>query len=165
MLPIPGLADWPIAMGQRDAFLAWAAGFFDGEGCIRINVQHFPRMRNPSASLSMGITNTVAAPLLMLNTAYRGCYRTYRHHNPKHAKYAKWTISGQTAYRFAKDILPFARVKHDQIALGIAFYELPWRSPGQGHHRPRTPEQVQVDLEYASRISLAKRMPLGAVRT
>lgn len=143
-------------------FLAWAAGFFDGEGCVRIGVQYKPGKSTPAMILSASISNTDPRPVTILCKAFQGARRTLNtsSRRGKPCTSAVCSLTGARAYNFIRDILPYSVVKREQIILSMEFFDLPWRrcieSRGGGHHR--TPNEIVVDLDYARRISQMKHV-------
>lgn len=151
------MADWPVALGQRDAMIAWAAGFFDGEGCVRLQVQYMKRLKNPTIGLSVAVTNSDRRPIDLFQRAFPAGKRHIQRHwiNGRLTPYSEWFAWGKVAYEFCKVILPFSVVKRDQLELAIQFSELPWRPQSRGAKGwpiARTAEQVASDLDFAARV-------------
>ena len=102
----------------------WAAGFFDGEGCVTVSrrkrgnfIEHF---------IAVQVGQNDARPLSALRAKYggsqclsktpSGCYR--------------WRIHGLEAERFLQDIFPHTICKREQIRIVLEMRKLIGK-PGQ----------------------------------
>ena len=96
----------------------WAAGFFDGEGCVSVSrrkrgsfIEHF---------ISVQVGQNDERPLVALREKYggsqcfsktpSGCYR--------------WRIHGKEAEVFLTDILPYSLCKREQIRIVLEIRKL-----------------------------------------
>lgn len=110
-----------MATGLGDlSDVIWAAGFFDGEGCVSgsfgMNYQNDRR----ALALKVAIAQTVAAPLEIFQRLWGGTVRTKQSGNPRHKQQWMWCLSGTTAIPFLEDVLPYLRVKREVAELGLA---------------------------------------------
>ena len=97
--------------------LAYIAGFFDGEGCVRINKRLRERW-NPEYSLFLSIGQKDGFTLDWIKSLFGGnVYQTKRDNS------FTWTISNKKAYFFLKEIYPYSQYKKPQIELAIQFME------------------------------------------
>lgn len=83
---------------------AWAAGFFDGEGCIRVNK---PTKRN-LGNLCVSISNTDEAVIRWFQKKWPG-YCKPNIQSKKHKPAFTWVIASQRAISFLKYIQPFVK--------------------------------------------------------
>ena len=141
--------------------LAWAAGFFDGEGCVRINVYHHRDSKLPLMNLRVTVNNTDRRAIDKLHDLFPGSIQYIRPGSVKHRMQIRWDRHGNTrAYEFCKAILPFSVIKRDQLELAIAFVELPWRIHSRTSSRKhcRTDDEVVIDESYAKQLSALKKV-------
>ena len=92
---------------------AWAAGFFDGEGCIII-------AKRPKDNFALQLTTVQieVAPLYKLQRLWGGSV-----YPSKGKKLPCWTINGREAARFLQNIFPYLLVKAEQAKVGLEFAE------------------------------------------
>ncbi len=114
-------------MGQptgvpTEAIIAWAAGFFDGEGNVSIT---------PDGHLRASAAQVVAEPLFELHEVFGGTVRERAAPSERHRDQWIWGVSGAAALRFLQAIRPYLRVKGPQAALAIS--ALIHRPPRRGH--------------------------------
>jgi hypothetical protein len=122
--------------------IAYAAGFFDGEGCIIIRKSN--RVSgNISYSLGIQVAQVCQSPLLWLQSRW-GC-----HICPVNRPRPTWTWSpsSRAAARFLQDVLPFLIVKHDQAIIAIEF-----QSHKCNNGRRSDPRDRIRDSEYKRRL-------------
>lgn len=114
----------------------YAAGFFDGEGCVYI------RDCKPGLKLGVTIVQNDTRPLVIMQARWGG--------GISHKKEGGSVLSLHCtkAAAFLRDILPFLIVKKEVAQLGIAFQE---RRGSRGI--PLTPEQKEVD--YSTRVAIS----------
>jgi len=100
---------------------AWAAGFFDGEGCVHINpTLKYGRLSGYSFCVSVAQTRT--EPLMLLQELFGG-YLTERKTGITHKKRVwVWTLHGADCARFLEKVLPALRVKFIEAAIGLWFH-------------------------------------------
>jgi len=101
--------------------LEYMAGFFDGEGCIKIS-----REKNHSRftyRLRIGIGQKDRSILIRIKQAYGGivvaCYD--KRYNKT---YYEWDTSAQRAFQILKQIYPYLQLKKLQAKLAIEFQEI-----------------------------------------
>jgi len=112
--------------------LAWAAGFFDGEGCVTVAADGKPRrrLRRTSYRLHITVSNTKLAPLERFKTLFGGAVYQQRQNGEKaglavdsagrKASYF-WMIPGRAAQRVLASLLPYLCTRHEQAAAALAF--------------------------------------------
>lgn len=103
-----------------DVELAWAAGFFDGEGCIYLRTSK----REAGWQLLCNLTQTDRAPIEEFQHIVGGVgYISSRHASPKGNRRPCWCWQG--ASRNAGEVLvlllPYLRVKKAQAVAALEF--------------------------------------------
>lgn len=109
----------------KETDIAYAAGFFDGEGCISIG---------KNGSVDARIVNTSKKALLYLQSLFGGSI-TDRTQKANKTQYA-YSFYGDEAIEFLKVLKPFLIEKVPQVDTIIEYYELrkdikPIRIPGR----------------------------------
>lgn len=108
-------------MPSKDDY-KYLAGLFDGEGCVEARV-FVGRIGNTAMNLSLRITNTNPVVLYWLENEIGGSvYKNERVGQDRQSTY-EWVISGQESEDFAKKILPYSRMKSDQLVVFIELRE------------------------------------------
>lgn len=132
---------------------AYAAGFFDGEGCISITFHAGPAKKGGKTyhrerySLAVSMSQNDKRPLEWLISRFGGSIRFVRgKRSYDHSRYYErwnWVISTRAAMQFLLITRPFLIVKAEQADLAFAFADTMYgrSSPGQGI---RTPPAVQA---------------------
>ena len=103
---------------QRDQ-RAWAAGFFDGEGCV--GVYHNQGRYVLSVSVSQGRREPLEILLAMFGGSIQRDYRPGGYNGK--GTYS-WRISGNKAAKALKAMLPFLVVKLAQAEVALEFFEI-----------------------------------------
>jgi hypothetical protein len=111
---------------------AYAAGLFDGEGCVYVNVNKRSRHYAPTASI--GMSDRALPVLTAMAEAHGGKVRRFRPATKKWAAAYVWRVDGRTAANFLRLVLPHLEVKAEQARLAIRLQDiidaLPQRSAG-----------------------------------
>ena len=148
---------------QLSIELAYVAGFFDGEGCVRIQVEKREGTRKLQTSLVVSATNTEIAPIQFLAKRFPGykgkCVRIKGWLNANERIQYEWRMRGLAALHFCEAILPYSLIKKAQLEIAIEFYKQPWRSQRKtsgGGHKIRTDANVLEDLKLAQRMKELK---------
>ena len=110
---------------MKNTDIAYAAGFFDGEGCISIA---------KNGSVDVRIVNTSKAVLIKLQTLLGGSI-TDRSQKINKSQYA-YSLYGEEAIKFLKILKPYLIEKLPQANTVFEYYELrkdikPIRIPGK----------------------------------
>lgn len=105
---------------MTDTEAAWAAGLFDGEGCIMISSNNHRWYR---LTVKIGMCHKPA--LEKLNRLWPGRFRRKlpTHYSKKVAWY--WILESKNAAQFLKVICPYSVVKRDEIELALQFHNRP----------------------------------------
>ena len=91
-------------MAARIKDLAWAAGFFDGEGSITLTVSEGKYIR-----LEVACSQKVQLPLALFERMFGGSVYGY---TPKHGEICfVWKIYGAKGVEFLKELYPYMIVK------------------------------------------------------
>ena len=91
--------------------IAWAAGFFDGEGCVQAYE------RGAILETKLTVFNLDPRPLKRLRELFGGTIR------PDSRSGWWWSISGKDSEKFAKAILDHTSSKYDQLELYLELRE------------------------------------------
>lgn len=109
---------------KDEIFLAWAAGFFDGEGCVFVG----PRSNGKFHSLFTTVTQQDPTALHLLKQRFGGNVtpdRTATSNNYERKRGAvlvwRWKASSVEAHNFLKAIEPYCVVKAEQVRIAIEF--------------------------------------------
>lgn len=87
-----------------DEALAWAAGMFEGEGSIRINIA----TKRSTGSLMVDMVNTDPEVIAFYQTRWPGHMRWVAGSGNRRDFY-RWRIAATVAARFLNDIMPYLR--------------------------------------------------------
>jgi hypothetical protein len=100
--------------------LAYAAGFFDGEGCIGIW-----RMGNSSFTLVLNVTGTNQAAIMWWKMKFGG--RIVRvcnsHEDVRRADSWKWFCESKKAKEMLEALLPYLKLKKSEAEIGLEFQQ------------------------------------------
>ena len=97
-----------------DQLIAWAAGFFDGEGCVRVERIH-NSYRKPFYRLRVSLSQKKVEPLLAIKQAWGGTI--FRHKTGVH----ELILMSARAANFLSTVRPYLLVKGAVADHGIAF--------------------------------------------
>ena len=101
--------------------LAYAAGIFDGEGCIGIEKVNRPHRKNPEYKLRVIVVSTDRWLCEWLRFAFGGTVQERKSH-PTHTKDQwSWVAYCSTAAEFLRSVLPYMNLKRPQAELAIKF--------------------------------------------
>ena len=108
---------------------AWAAGIFDGEGCINISKQKpCNGMKNPSYVLRIQIAmchKKTVYKLLEIFPEGKVYAIERRKHHPNYKDQWRFAIQSHNCKNFLTKILPYSVTKLDQLNLGLEYLQLP----------------------------------------
>lgn len=130
------------------------AGFFDGEGCVRIQKQPNGRYA-PSYTLTVGVTNTDLSILEHLREAFGGVVADKRtmSNKPWWSKAWNWRLNGAAAAAFLRAIEPYAVVKAPEIRIGLEFVA----GVNPGNSRPISPAEMARREDHYQRLKAFKK--------
>jgi hypothetical protein len=145
------MESWPLVE------LAWAAGFFEGEGSITLRVnslaQKEGRKPRPIVTLECKVAQVDPEPLVKLARLFGGTVRLRARKNPKHNVISVWRITCREAAAFLTAILPYVvrpRVV-TRIALAVEFQ-------GQKRIVGRSPEVESYRLKQFDYHEMMRRL-------
>lgn len=127
---------------------AYSAGLFDGEGSVTYFVT-----KKGWASTTLYVANSVPAPILWLRDKFGGFVQALSPAKKHHLNCFRWTLSGEASEEFAKAILPYTKVKTDQLRL---YLEARACESFQGRVLP--PEVRESRLDYERAIKALKHV-------
>ncbi len=124
---------------------AWAAGFFDGEGCITLTDRQ---------TLTVRVSQKDIRPLHKLVSIFGG--KIYRSGDFAH----QWTMKGLNAVSALRAMAPHLFLKHQQADVALEWAAQPWRQLGvsSGRRKRKTPEQRKADGMLESLLSGLKKV-------
>lgn len=104
----------------------YAAGFFDGEGCVYVAHRLRKKEENfsPTSSINVCIANTVIGPLEEFEKKWGGSIRGRFETDPRRRKQYQWVLATRMALPFLRAIYPHVIIKKMVVAEGIKFCEL-----------------------------------------
>lgn len=135
----------------RDQKVAWAAGFFDGEGSIAIRRIEKGESRL-TFHLRINASQKIVEPLLRLQEIFGGAVLTSL--GKKQARV--WEMQGPRAALALTEMLPFLTVKAEQATIALAFQSREWRG------KKRTSDQLAQDEADWLGIREARAVALAA---
>jgi hypothetical protein len=127
--------------------LAWAAGMFEGEGSVRINV---PTKRN-LGSLLVDMVNTDAEVVAFFDERWPGYLRQVAFEGGHRRDYWRWRCAALVAARFLTDVLPYLRTDRvrEKALLGLEFQDQKTAARSN-----RTPEYAARQRSYYERMAV-----------
>lgn len=114
--------------------LAYAAGLFDGEGCVHIG--RWIREGRMKYHLSVLIAMTTTAPLGFMRERFGGRIRIAAKSKKQQWE---WRLYSKEAVPFLLQVLPYLKVKDAEAAVGILFqatFNDTYSRGGDGGQRP-----------------------------
>jgi intein/homing endonuclease len=110
---------------RDDLLLAWIAGFFDGEGCVIVELSNMPEcIRGKRTSLHATLTQTSTDCLELVKERFGGNIKVsdVRKENARRwAVQYTWVVRNENALKFLQEILPYSVVKKSQIELALQY--------------------------------------------
>lgn len=144
---------------MEQATLAYTAGFFDGEGCIRIEKSIRQGRARPSYILRACVTNTNSEVLAIFKKCWGGAI--YPKSKPIRIRsHYEWNLVGNKVIPFLHDILPFLVVKREEVKVALHFHDIKpdGRRVGQGGFTDAI--HAQLDECYWKIRELKKIVPI-----
>lgn len=132
-----------------DAMLPYYAGFFDGEGCVSVH----SRGRQWSV-LKASISNTDLPVLEDFKGRFGG--GIYRGSSRRGVKpWWKWEATSKAAANFLETILPYSKIKAEQIEVALEFQD----TMGTDHNsrKPVTDDVLQLRESIRLRLKEMKK--------
>lgn len=134
---------------HRPEDLAYAAGFFDGEGCVGLGKNK--GRRSVCYTLVVHATNVEPAVIHGLAETFGGTVMIRRAGKNYRRDLYIWQAVTLTAYQALRLMRPYLKVKHRQADIGIKFFEhvLAYHTPGI---RTVSPEELLWRDEQRQRL-------------
>lgn len=123
---------------------AWAAGFFDGEGCIYLDKKRQHNSDGVAYQLAISITQKSRRPLARMHEMFGGLLRKDEKRGMYH-----WRLTGPSASNALALMLPHMSLKDEQARLAVEFQNTKYM---RGSTRLTSEE-----IEYRERIFLRLR--------
>jgi hypothetical protein len=138
-------------------FLAWAAGFFDGEGCVIVEISKEKACRHGfRTSLHATVTQTSLPCLQLFLERFGGSIKTSDHRTPNGRRWAVqyvWVVRNENAASFLQAIHPFTVVKREQIDVALTYPLRAQNGRKYGSINNPIPDEVQ-----ARRVAIAHKL-------
>ncbi len=96
---------------------AWAAGIFDGEGCVSITAYNQTQTRNPQHRMQVSVDMTHEPTILRLQELFGG--KVYDRKLPLRKRIWGWHLNGQEARPFLRSIREFSITKRNQVDMAL----------------------------------------------
>ena len=155
-------------MSDDQLFLAWAAGFFDGEGCVMVELSKEKRcLHGFRTSLHTTVTQTSLPCLELFLHRFGGAITTSENRTPNGRRWAvqyRWIVRNEQALIFLQAILPYTVVKKEQVVVALSYPLLTERGKRYGSQANPIPESVmQERLEIRQKLqSIRSSMKIPA---
>ena len=133
---------------DRRLDLAWAAGFFDGEGYIGINPARRSRNNTRSYTLVTTVGQVGPEPIHKLQSILGGRVYRYEKRPDNRGAVSVWQASSGSAAMALSMMLPFLVVKSEQAALALEFQRTKGSRPGAA----LTDEEAARQRAYSNRL-------------
>lgn len=130
--------------------LAWAAGFFDGEGCVLIRNQK-TRTQKLHTCLRIAVVQVNPTPINKFKEFFGG-HISYEKAKREgwHAGW-RWEQDAKLAGNTLQQLLPYLKVKKDVVELALEFQSK------KKHGRKLTEANLQEEQQYKEKISFLNR--------
>ena len=132
-----------------EAELAYMAGIFDGEGCIRINRDNLPQYRGGKRyELRVSITSTDE----WLCKYFRENWGGYIHCEikPFRKSFWRWALVARQSMLFLEALLPYLHIKLAQAELALQFQKI------KKYPRTHNKTEQELALEESQYITMRK---------
>jgi len=133
----------------------YIAGFFDGEGMVRINKT---KIKDTAYySLQCVVVNTNITPLLSIQAKYGGTIAGRKKYKDNWNIAYRWRVTSKDAERFLKSIYPHLIIKKEQAQIGIDFQKH-MSQKRYGNRFSKTPNSIfELRESFFERITVAKK--------
>lgn len=148
---------------NKQAFCAWAAGFFDGDGSLTIHVlSRYGKDNTHEVRVVLQLTQKFVKPLRLLKQKWGGYIIRIARQKGMSKDYSKWHLTGREKLTlFLTEILPYVCVKSNQVRLALSV--LGWQKPrgAMGGRLPTQNGRMRARVFYKGRelrrFRMAKR--------
>jgi hypothetical protein len=148
-----------VVITQQD--IAYAAGFFDGEGCVQLYMRKSGRTKN-CLTTALSAYGTDSTPLYWLHQRWGGSIKwdeTPKRLGTGRRPVCRWVVFSKEAEVFAKDVRPFLLVKAHQIDIWLEARALVLprgRRKGQPAPEGVTDSQREIRQDLVDRVKALK---------
>ena len=132
-------------------FLAWAAGFFDGEGSVIVELsKEKDCVHGYRTSLHANVTQTSLPCLQLFMERFGGSITTSENRTPNGRRWSvqyRWVVRNENAAAFLRLIAPYVIVKKEQVDVALQYPMV--NAEGKkygGRHNPIPDEVMQARL-------------------
>lgn len=147
---------------DKKEFIIWFAGFFDGEGSIRVQrlSGENMRMKSPFFRLTIRVSNTNQEAIKLITTCLGGSmWETY---SPPNKRSYNWQVSSANAGNILEIIEPYLIIKKAQALLAIKFQEGVNLNRGKyGGGPSRCLPQELIEKRNQLRVEISKLNKVG----
>ena len=142
--------------------LAYLAGLFDGEGCIRINKSyHSPRgnrFRRYQYQIQCTVSNTNPTAVRLFEKYFSGSVHVHSLGSENHKTTWTWSVGALKATKFLKKTIPFLRLKKDEAKLALKFRKTVFsRGEWNNHNLIITDSHDQERQSYKDDLELLRK--------
>ena len=131
---------------SRTHELAWAAGFFDGEGYVTIQERIHPKYTG--YYLRVGINHVAIQPLIEIQKLFGGKIEKQSLHTivGNRKQRHRWSLSTSAAAEMLQQLLPYLKNKQKVVALGLDFQKT------IGAHGKQVSDEVQFQRKMLKEL-------------
>jgi hypothetical protein len=154
-----------------ELFLAWVAGFFDGEGSVIVEYSKSPEStRGWRTSLHATLTQTSLPCLELVQSRLGGTVKTSDNRTADTRRWAvqyTWSVRNQNAIEFLQKIEPYSVVKKEQINLALTYPMFDSRGKKYGNKGNPIPDDIwkkRLDIKDGLRSIRASMKTAAKVR-
>jgi len=151
-------------------FLAWAAGFFDGEGCVLVSERKSGAHYASSFQLFTTVTQQDPTALYALKSRFGGNVTpdktATKGYNRKLGAFLcwRWKASSIEAFRFLQAVEPHVRVKKEQVNIALQWPDPDKQYRGTYNAIPEGTRSIREALMYALRGARQRhKIPVGVL--
>lgn len=144
--------------------IAYAAGFFDGEGCVQLYMRpgtyRDPDAPNNSFRSNLSMSSVDPDQIEWLRERWGGSVRVFGGRRVKegHRPLYNLQMTALVAERFARDIFPFVVTKREQLELWLQARGMTYERGSRGRPKGGLPaEEVQLRQRLVDEIAALKR--------
>lgn len=139
---------------------SYAAGFLDGEGCIKITKRKPRNGRSTNYGLLVSITQKDGRPIDWLYGNFGGV--VYLKNKSNDNWIYEWKVTEKSAYEFLKKVYPLLKVKKEQAMLAIRFQERRINArkrsnPDNGRFTLLSDRELEIREEMYKEMSILKK--------
>lgn len=131
---------------KDELFLAWAAGFFDGEGSVIVELSKEKAcLHGYRTSLHANVTQTSLPCLQLFMEHFGGSIVTTENRTPNGRRWSvqyRWVVRNENALAFLQEIAPYVIVKKEQVTVALQYPMRNAEGKKYGSSRNPLPDEV-----------------------